>query len=113
VLNLCGKLSLHESAATIQHAKKVIAHDTGMMHIAAAFHKEILSVWGNTVPAFGMWPYYGHRPGKNQVFEVKGLSCRPCSKLGYGKCPQGHFKCMNDIPVQKIAAQIAGTGLGE
>jgi hypothetical protein len=27
---------------------------------------------------------------------VKGLSCRPCSKLGHKKCPKGHFRCMMD-----------------
>lgn len=106
VMNFCGKLSLHESADVVRQAEKVITHDTGMMHIAAAFQKEILSVWGNTVPGFGMWPYYGGQPNKSQVFEVNGLNCRPCSKLGFDKCPQGHFRCMNDIPVQKIVGQI-------
>jgi heptosyltransferase-2 len=59
-LNLCGKLSLNQSAAVIKYSKKVITHDTGLMHIAAAFRKEIISVWGNTVPEFGMFPYYGN-----------------------------------------------------
>ena len=30
-------------------------------------------------------------------FEVKNLGCRPCSKIGYDKCPKGHFKCMQEI----------------
>ena len=69
-----------------------MSHDTGLMHIAAAFGKEIFSVWGNTVPAFGMYPYRT----EFRVLEVPGLSCRPCSKIGFDKCPQGHFKCMRD-----------------
>ncbi len=102
VLNFCGKISLHESAAVIRSAAKVITHDTGMMHIAAAFHKEILSVWGNTVPEFGMSPYFGEAGNKNTIFEVKNLPCRPCSKIGFNKCPQGHFRCMNEIQTEKI-----------
>lgn len=97
-INLCGKISLNQSASLIQQANTVITSDTGLMHIAAAYKKRIVSVWGNTVPEFGMGPYL---PGENSVvLEVKGLSCRPCSKLGYRKCPKGHFKCMNDIVVR-------------
>lgn len=107
VLNLCGKLTLHESAAVLKNAAKVITHDTGMMHISAAFQKEILSVWGNTVPAFGMYPYYKNGVEGNTSFEVKGLRCRPCSKIGFGECPKGHFCCMKNIDVEKIIAAIS------
>lgn len=95
VIDLCGQTTLLQSAKVIEAAAAVLTHDTGMMHIAAALNKPIVSVWGNTVPAFGMTPYYGGNPDKSTVFEVKGLSCRPCSKLGYGRCPRGHFQCMN------------------
>jgi ADP-heptose:LPS heptosyltransferase len=97
---LCGKLNLNQSASIILQANKVITSDTGLMHIAAAYKKDIISLWGNTIPEFGMGPYLA---GKNsQILEVKGLSCRPCSKLGYKKCPKGHFKCMNDIEIKNI-----------
>src|SRR5204862_7778836 len=77
ILNYCGKLSLNQSAALIKHTKKIITHDTGLMHIAAAFKKEIISVWGNTVPEFGMAPYYGNSEIKSSMFEVQNLKCRP------------------------------------
>ncbi len=103
--NACGKLSLHGSALVIKEAQKVITHDTGMMHIAAAFQKRILSVWGNTVPDFGMYPYYGSRHlNKNTTFEVKNLSCRPCSKIGFDTCPKGHFMCMRNQDLATMAA---------
>ncbi|OFY86291.1 MAG: glycosyl transferase [Bacteroidetes bacterium RIFCSPLOWO2_12_FULL_35_15] len=95
IYNACGKYNLNQSASLIKHAKKIITHDTGLMHIAAAFKKEIISVWGNTVPAFGFTPYLADLNSK--MVEVKNLSCRPCSKIGYDKCPKGHFKCMVDI----------------
>jgi len=100
VFNACGKLNINQSASVIQQADKIITSDTGLMHIASAFKKDVYSLWGNTIPEFGMYPYL---PGKNsKILEVKGLSCRPCSKLGYAKCPKGHFKCMNEIDVKKI-----------
>ena len=90
--NGCGRYSLHQSASLLRQAALVVSHDTGLMHIAAAFGKEIFSVWGNTVPAFGMYPFRT----EFKVLEVPGLSCRPCSKIGFDKCPQGHFKCMRE-----------------
>jgi len=100
LINLAGELNLNMSAAVVRKAKVVITHDTGLMHIAAAFKKRIISIWGNTIPAFGMYPY---RPGENSyISEVKGLSCRPCSKIGFRKCPKSHFRCMTDQDIQKI-----------
>jgi ADP-heptose:LPS heptosyltransferase len=113
-LNLCGKLSLNQSAAIIKHSKKVITHDTGLMHIAAAFQKEIISVWGNTVSEFGMAPYYGNMEirsrGLGTKFEIRNLKCRPCSKIGYDKCPLGHFKCMMLQDETEIAAAAGSPG---
>jgi ADP-heptose:LPS heptosyltransferase len=113
IYNACGLFTLNESAGLVRQAKLIITHDTGLMHIAAAFKRPIISIWGNTVPEFGMAPYYGenflfhykggllgHRP--DLLMEVDNLSCRPCSKIGYKKCPQGHFKCMEQQPVDRI-----------
>jgi ADP-heptose:LPS heptosyltransferase len=99
IYNACGKFSLNESADLVRRAKLVISHDTGLMHIAAAFKKNILSVWGNTVPSFGMTPYQT----QYEVFQVNKLWCRPCSKTGFDKCPLGHFKCMNNQSIDAIA----------
>ncbi len=88
--NACGKYNLNQSASLIRQSSVVISHDTGLMHIAAAFKKKIISIWGNTVPEFGMYPYL---PGEgSEIIEVKNLKCRPCSKIGFDKCPKKHFK---------------------
>jgi ADP-heptose:LPS heptosyltransferase len=92
IFNGCGRFSLHQSASLLRQAQFVVSHDTGLMHIAAAFKKQIFSVWGNTVPQFGMYPYRT----SFEALEVPGLACRPCSKIGFAQCPQGHFKCMRD-----------------
>ncbi|MBU3663922.1 MAG: glycosyl transferase, partial [Bacteroidetes bacterium] len=75
----------------------------GLMHIAAAFNKSIISYWGNTVPEFGMTPYLPAPSLNNNkspyiiLNEVKDLACRPCSKIGFDRCPKGHFKCMTNL----------------
>ena len=100
VLNICGKYSINQSASLVKQAKVVITHDTGLMHIAAAFKKKIISVWGNTVPEFGMYPYL--TGNKSEIIQVEGLKCRPCSKIGFEKCPKGHFNCMMKIDEDRI-----------
>ena len=108
VINTCGALALNQSACLVRDAELVISHDTGLMHIAAAFRKRIISVWGNTVPAFGMYPYYPTGVDRNTTLEVTGLSCRPCSKIGYAECPKGHFRCMRDIHPERVLAAVEG-----
>lgn len=95
LVNGSGQFSINQSASVIEQAGWVITSDTGMMHIAAAYNKKIISVWGNTIPEFGMAPYKPHP--QNLILEIKNLGCRPCSKLGYRRCPRGHFRCMQDI----------------
>lgn len=100
LVNGCGLYSLNQSASLIRQAEWVVTSDTGLMHIASAYNKKIVSLWGNTIPEFGMAPYLPQP--ENKILEVKGLSCRPCSKLGFGQCPLGHFKCMNGIGLEAI-----------
>lgn len=103
IYNACGKFNLNESADLVRQSKLVITHDTGLMHIAAALQKPIISIWGNTVPSFGMYPYYGNSSIQQyRVVQVNKLWCRPCSKIGYAKCPRGHFKCMEKISIVAI-----------
>lgn len=101
ILNKVGQTSLDQSAALLQASSCVITHDTGLMHIAAALGRPIVSLWGNTVPGFGMTPYQTH----NAAAEVAGLSCRPCSKIGFQECPKGHFRCMNNLLPHAVARQ--------
>jgi heptosyltransferase-2 len=116
VYNACGKFSLNESADLVKGSKLVIAHDTGLMHIAAALKKEVIAIWGSTTPSFGMVPYYGNN------FLMKGgmpyddvqvhkLWCRPCTKIGRHACPQGHFRCMKNISIEEVV-QKAQARLG-
>jgi ADP-heptose:LPS heptosyltransferase len=101
ILNLTGKLSINQSASVVKKADWVITPDTGLMHIAAAFNRRIISYWGNTVPEFGMTPYKTNPA--SQLFQVKNLTCRPCSKIGFEKCPKKHFNCMMRQDIDAMA----------
>ncbi|ADB42370.1 glycosyltransferase family 9 protein [Spirosoma linguale] len=93
IYNTCGLLTLNQSASLVKRAQLVYSHDTGLMHIAAAFKKPIISIWGNTTPRLGMYPYNT----RHLIIENTALNCRPCSKIGHDRCPLGHHKCMNDL----------------
>jgi ADP-heptose:LPS heptosyltransferase len=83
----------------------MVTNDTGLMHIAAAFNKPVISIWGSTVTEFGMYPYMPGKEDRSFISEVRDLNCRPCSKLGYKECPKKHFKCMMEQDVELIAAR--------
>jgi ADP-heptose:LPS heptosyltransferase len=107
VVNLCGLLNLNQSASVLKHSSVVVAGDTGLLHIAVALGRPVVSLWGSTIPEFGVFPLYGK--GKEQplrLIEIKNLPCRPCSRFGKSACPKKHFKCMNDIDAAAVAAAV-------
>jgi heptosyltransferase-2 len=106
IYNACGKFLINESADLVRKAKVVVTNDTGLMHIAAAFRRPIISLWGNTVPSFGMTPYYGDSPVSDVIMQTNKLWCRPCSKIGFKKCPLGHFKCMEKIEADDVISKV-------
>jgi ADP-heptose:LPS heptosyltransferase len=99
VWNSAGKYKLNESVALLDECEVVITHDTGLMHVAAALHKKVISIWGATVPEFGMYPY---RPAASVIIEPHNVWDRPYSKLGDNKWYKPNFKGMNKIDVQEI-----------
>lgn len=100
VFNAVGSTTLLESAALLRQCSHIITPDTGMMHIAAALQVPAVTLWGNTVPAFGMGPYRA----PHVIVEEPGLGCRPCSKLGHARCPRGHFACMTALTPERVQA---------
>lgn len=107
VFNACGIFNINQSASLLKLSKKVITNDTGLMHIATALNKDVISIWGSTIPEFGMYPYQSKKP-KNQIkyLQVQNLKCRPCSKIGLSKCPKEHFECMQNIKVEEIVSAL-------
>ena len=102
VYNWCGKTSLQGSAQLMDACDLIISSDTGLMHIAAALDKRIITIWGSTVPSFGMYPFIKNGGNIHISQQVEGLHCRPCSKIGYNQCPKGHFACMRNQKIEKL-----------
>ena len=105
LMNACGKYSLNQSASIVKQSNGIITNDTGMMHIASCFGLKIVSVWGNTVPDLGMFPYSPQNKNYS-IHQVEGLSCRPCSKIGFKECPKGHFDCMLKQKPEEIVSSF-------
>lgn len=99
--NRCGLTTFEQSARLVAHASAVITSDTGLMHVAAAFGRPVVAVWGSTAPQLGFEPFRT----EHVSVQVPDLRCRPCSKLGHDRCPRGHFKCMLQHSWSTIAHQ--------
>lgn len=102
VTNFAGELSLLESAAALEFCDAVVTNDSGLMHLAAAKQKKIVAIFGSTVREFGFAPY----GTESIVIEETGLDCRPCTHIGRANCPKGHFRCMNDISVDRVSSAL-------
>lgn len=102
--SLAGKISLLESAAALDFCSLVVTNDTGIMHLASARKRKTVAIFGSTVREFGFFPF----GTESSVIENKGLYCRPCSHIGLGRCPEGHFKCMQDIEASAVLAAVEG-----
>ena len=79
VLNACSEYSIGQSASIMAQAECVITHDTGMMHIAAALKKKVISLWFATTPQLGFAPW---QPGEGSKIIEAECKKRPTSKLG-------------------------------
>ncbi len=99
--NLCGQLRLLETAAAMEYCDLIITNDTGLMHIATAMHRKVLTIFGSTVREFGFFPY----DQTAIVLERQGLACRPCSHIGRSECPEKHFKCMLEIGEDEVSTR--------
>ena len=102
VADFSGTFSLLETAAAFDSCDVVVTNDSGLMHVAAARKKKIAALFGSTVREFGFAPY----GTQAAVIERTGLDCRPCTHIGRAECPQGHFRCMNDITVDAVETSV-------
>lgn len=97
-INLCGRLSYSELANVVLNSEYVVTNDSSILHFSEMLGKNVKAIFGSTVKEFGFFPQLEN----SLVVENKNLKCRPCTHIGLPACPLGHFKCMNEIQIEKL-----------
>jgi len=97
-LNLCGKLTVRESAAVLERARLFIGHDSGPMHLAAAVGTPCAAVFSaRHLP--GLWFPYGDH---HKVFYNK----TDCAGCGLDVCVKFGKKCIGGISVGEVVEAV-------
>lgn len=102
IQNLCGKVSLIQSALLMRNAKRVIVNDSAPLHLASAMNAPTTAIFCSTIPEFG----YGPLAEDSVVIDAGEMSCRPCGVHGKSSCPLKHFNCGEKILVSDVVASV-------
>jgi heptosyltransferase-2 len=98
VFNVAGVSSIEESAALFGHVLLLVGNDGGAMHLGDAMGCKVVSI----VP--GIEYPDSIEPWHNKDLAVRWLvDCAPC--YSFTHCPQGHRRCMLDLPVDLVWTQ--------
>ncbi len=102
-MNLCGKLTIHQSAALMRDAVMNYVNDSAPLHFASAMNAKVTAIFCSTIPAFG----FGPLSDDAATIEVdEKLKCRPCGLHGFKACPEKHFDCALKINTQKLLDRL-------
>ena len=101
--NLCGKITLLESASLIKDAEMNYVNDSAPMHLASAVNARVAAIYCSTLPAFGFGPLSDQ---SSTIETEEKLTCRPCGLHGKKACPEGHFRCALTIDVQRLLSLL-------
>lgn len=101
--NLCGKLSLLESAALMRNAQMNYVNDSAPMHLASAVNAPVCAVYCSTIPDFGFGPLSDNA---HCIETTEHLACRPCGLHGKKACPEGHFACATSISATRLVTLL-------
>lgn len=93
IRNLAGETSVADALAIVSQAGGVVSGDSGLMHLAAAFGRPQVAVFGPTDPR--------HTPPRSPRARVEWLhlACSPCFQRD---CPLGHHDCLGRVTPQSV-----------
>ncbi|MCH7808169.1 MAG: lipopolysaccharide heptosyltransferase II [Planctomycetes bacterium] len=98
-LNLGGKTTLRQLAATLGLADCVLCHDSGAMHVAVALDRPLVCLIGPTNPR-RTGPY-----GRGDAVLQVQLDCSPCYYRRLEQCPHDH-RCMRELDSPTVASAV-------
>jgi len=94
--SVCG-ISIEQSAALFARCELVVGNDGGAVHLADAMGAKVVSIVPGLEVPNSIEPWHNrHRAVRNSV------PCAPCYSFTF--CPEGHNRCMLDLPLQPVLA---------
>ena len=95
--DLSGRTSLAQAVDLLSLADAVVSNDSGLMHVAAALNRPLVAIYGSSDPDF--------TPPLNDNARIisPDIDCSPCFKR---ECPKGHLKCLRDLSVTQVQAEL-------
>ena len=102
--NLCGRLTLAQSARVIAGATKFYGIDSLLLHLARSLGGEVISFWGPTDPATRLRPL-----ARQERIVFSRMPCAPCVHVNESPPCRGRRDCMahavNAITAGSTAAE--------
>ena len=90
-------LGLAVAKACIRRTRLMVSTDSGPRHMAAAFDKPVVTVFGPILPVFSENPT---QRAENLILDLPCIGCRK------RVCPLGHHRCMQELPVDAVFAAV-------
>jgi lipopolysaccharide heptosyltransferase II len=107
VVNLAGRVGLHEFVALLEHARIVVTNDSGPLHLAAAAGASTVALFGPETPV--LYRPLRSRPEQRHRVHYLGLPCSPCMFVHNNKvidCWFAKARCMSDIQPRAVYADV-------
>ncbi|MBW1719846.1 MAG: glycosyltransferase family 9 protein [Deltaproteobacteria bacterium] len=102
IVNLCGKLSLSETAALFDCSRLLISTDSGILHIGAMCNIPTVSLFGP-----GIADKWGPKGERHSIIN-KNLECGPCTKFGTTPPCPNNMACMMNISSEEVLETSKG-----